>query len=403
MYQSSAHIALVVPGLEFGGGVPRVADLMNKAFTGLGYRVTYFDIATSRKNDLSSRILAPNTWLRRPRIVPAFHNANVLRCGTYFAEVEPLRYRSHALLTDVLNGFDLVFIVAGTPSWANIAKEVKAPVLLQVATTTRWERASRDLKSTGLTRPYRRLMTRIASKFDSKGVQIPIHSFALNEAMKSWIEKHSYPDSGVSLLPPAIDTEFFMPTQAWQSRFPIISVGRLGDERKGWDRLFRAYARLLAEDPTAPELQVVGNGTLSGQNQVLIDVLGIRDRVKIYQDASNELLLYLLQSSSVFVQTSHEEGLGLAALEGMACGLPVIATETEGAKGYVIDGVTGYMLDQDDSKLPKAFAEVVSSFLLSDGAQLALNARNHVIQNYSIDRVMRDLNPILERAIIHRV
>lgn len=55
-----------------------------------------------------------------------------------------------------------------------------------------------------------------------------------------------------------------------------------------------------------------------------------------------------LQRADVYVHPAYQDGLGLAPLEAMACGLPVIVSEDTGMKEYVIEGVNGYVVPTGD-------------------------------------------------------
>src|SRR4029079_5158532 len=82
----------------------------------------------------------------------------------------------------------------------------------------------------------------------------------------------------------------------------------------------------------------------------LMAELGIRDRINIRSDVADEELAGLYRGASVFVQSSHEEGLGISVLEAMACGLPVVATDTYGSRETVDDGVRGVRVPQQTER-----------------------------------------------------
>lgn len=113
------------------------------------------------------------------------------------------------------------------------------------------------------------------------------------------------------------------------SRPVVVCVSRLEME-KDHETLLRAFA-LLPEGT----LWLVGNGSRREDLQRLAKQLGIQQRVKFFghrQDVPE-----LLTSADIFVQSSHYEGFGLAAVEAMASQLPVIATDVPGLREVVGD------------------------------------------------------------------
>jgi glycosyltransferase involved in cell wall biosynthesis len=84
----------------------------------------------------------------------------------------------------------------------------------------------------------------------------------------------------------------------------------------------------------------------------------------------------------VFVIPSHQEGLCIAALEGMSCGVPVISTRCGGPEEYVINDKTGCLVDHDAKCLAEAIMKVLSDSQLRQ--TLGNNARSLVESKYSI-------------------
>jgi glycosyltransferase involved in cell wall biosynthesis len=68
----------------------------------------------------------------------------------------------------------------------------------------------------------------------------------------------------------------------------------------------------------------------------------------------------VLQTLDLFVIPSHQEGLCIAALEAMACGVPVVSTRCGGPEDYVIDGVTGQLVARDPAAMAAAVAAIAA-------------------------------------------
>ena len=95
-------------------------------------------------------------------------------------------------------------------------------------------------------------------------------------------------------------------------------------------------------------------GELLESFQTRVKQLGIEDKVKFlgYRKDVHEIM----QCSDVFAFPSKREGLGLASLEAMAAGLPIIGARTRGIVDYVIDGGTGYLCGV---KTPQDYANAI--------------------------------------------
>ena len=77
--------------------------------------------------------------------------------------------------------------------------------------------------------------------------------------------------------------------------------------------------------------------------------LGVADHVRLLDGRFGDELARLIASSDVLVSASDYEGFGLTLIEGMACGLPVIATAAGGVTDIVVDGETGYLVTPGSS------------------------------------------------------
>jgi len=375
-------VALLVPGLSVGGGVPRVARYFQELFTSQGWDCRIIELATSRRDANSQRLTRPSTWFEKPRVQIAASGRDGF-AGSHFVEVEVLRYLQSSALRRELEHFDFVTVVAGTPAWANAVAGVGRPTILQVATTTGWERESRDREGKWWARPYRTNMTKIVNRLDRRGIQVPDLILVENPAMATWVSANMRSSATVELVPPAIDTRIFAPAATgWERTGPLISVGRLAEKRKGWERLIRAYESSVAVDKSLPDLVLAGRGALSPGLQAAISNSSSRERIHVHRNPTDMELVELLRRASVFVATPFEEGLGLAALEGMACGLPAVVTETEGSKQYVTPGKTGYLLPQQTPTLTTQFRSAVRR-VLDDQGEMSIAARREIEMHYS--------------------
>lgn len=93
-------------------------------------------------------------------------------------------------------------------------------------------------------------------------------------------------------------------------------------------------------------LLMVGDGPDMAEASRLARTLDLGDRVDFLGE--QELVVPLLSASDVLLMPSSQESFGLAALEAMACEVPVVASRVGGLPELVQDGVTGYLHPPDD-------------------------------------------------------
>jgi len=146
-----------------------------------------------------------------------------------------------------------------------------------------------------------------------------------------------------------------------------------------------------------PPLVIAGKGKLAGSVRALIGDLGLHSRVTVQSDVAPSDLVELYRGAAVFLQTSYEEGLGVSVLEAMACGVPVVATETAGTTETVVNGVTGWLVPQaPGADVPRLFARRVLGTLEGDGRAMGARARVRCLETFSRDATLRVFTDLYE-------
>ena len=378
------QIALVTSGYFAGGGVRSVCDFLLAAIERDGRFVVHvIDLATSLADANSVRILAPGSWFRGVCITRSVDgDRTVISVGAVGAELEFQRYRPRTVLDRLLQKYDLVQFVCGIPSWAATAAHVKRPVLLQVATLAEKERRNTWNQNGPVRRLYDAMMFPIVSRCESAGLRRAEVVFAENHWMMEHATRVRGGGRGVIFSPPGVDTDFFYPGVASEP-LTVLGVGRLGDARKNWGLLIRAFLGLQPDLLGRCRLRLVGLGKISSALSAEIAASPHRAQVEILSDVPRNRLAELYREATVFALSSDEEGLGVVILEAMASGLPVVATRCGGPEVLVGPGVNGELVPVGDT--PGFCARLVE--LLGDRercSRMGHQGRTKALADYSI-------------------
>ncbi len=126
---------------------------------------------------------------------------------------------------------------------------------------------------------------------------------------------------------------------------PVLGTVARFDPIKGLDVLLRAFAIVIERLPSA-QLLIIGDGPAAPTLHDLAGSLGLARRVIF--TGSIPRASRGMPALDLYVSASRREGLPLAILEAMACGLPVLATRVPGHVDVVEDGVTGVLVPADE-------------------------------------------------------
>lgn len=154
--------------------------------------------------------------------------------------------------------------------------------------------------------------------------------------------------SKVVIIKPAVDFNFFFQKDIKEcSKFRIVSTGSL-IWIKGYEYALISIKKLIDQNIDC-EYHIIGEGPERQRILYTIQDLGIEKCVFMHGNFCPERVRDQLQTSDVFLLSSLSEGISNAALEAMACGLPVIATNTGGIKEIIDNGENGFLFDPEDT------------------------------------------------------
>lgn len=176
----------------------------------------------------------------------------------------------------------------------------------------------------------------------------------------------------------------------------ILYVGRF-DRRKGIETLVRAVGCPEVKRHSNLKLIIVGGSTPGKKDgkekeriEGIVNELGLKEITTFAGRIEHANLAYYYAAADVCIVPSHYEPFGLVAIEAMACGTPVVASEVGGLKFTVINELTGLLVPPQDER---AFAEAINRILVYPAwaRQLEKDARKRVETMFSWDGVATQL------------
>ncbi len=172
----------------------------------------------------------------------------------------------------------------------------------------------------------------------------------------------------------------------------VLFVGRI-EPLKGVDTLIEAMACQRGRSLGRVTLVIIGGDPDANPQEMsaemarlqqLCDDLCMDHMVLFLGKRAQDTLPYYYSAADVLVMPSHYESFGMVALEAMACGTPVIASQVGGLAYLIKDGETGYHVpDQDPDALCEKLTLLLGNPRLRQemGARAAQYARNYAWEN----------------------
>ena len=378
------HVAVVAPDLRATGGVREKTLFVARALRDqLGASVRVLSLATSRFDGSSILVHQPHTWRRSLVSGYSAEEFSVHHVGAIAAEIEAARYaRRHALLT-LVSDCDVVHVVCGTPAFANAVSGFGGPVVVHFASFVRHERCSESGRPSTLHR-WRHVMTSAVTRIERRALRRADAIIAVNRTRLGEAQALARPGTPAAVVHTGVDTEWFSPGPYREDGY-LLSVGRLSDPRKNLPLLLQGYAAARKRDPRVPDLLLAGPAAPQPEDLALAATLGVTERVRYTGPLSRRALADIYRGASMFVLSSDEEGQGIALVEAMASGLPVVTTSCVGPTEVVTDGIEGILTPVGSQS---ALADAIVS-LSTDSARrrrLSHAARSRAVRNFSLER-----------------
>lgn len=173
--------------------------------------------------------------------------------------------------------------------------------------------------------------------------------------------------------------------------FVVLSVGEL-NENKNHRVIIRALAQVNDE---SIHYVICGKGEQLDALTRLSKELGVESNVHFLGYRTD--VVDICSQSDLFAFPTFREGLGLAALEAMYCGLPLVTSNSRGPVDFMINGETGFVCDPNK---PEDFAKAIRIIKNDNELKLSMQKRNKMLAYpFCVDNVKNEIYNIIEFVI----
>ena len=197
------------------------------------------------------------------------------------------------------------------------------------------------------------------------------------------INQYKLDPTKIKVIPNYVITDVFKPNFRIQRKYDLIFVGRGGNE-KNIDNLLKAMYYLKTEKRKV-SLLMVGGCCFDIKVKQMIDKYELN--VTFKGNVPNFELPQIINQARLFILPSYYEGHPKVLIEAMSCGMPCIGTDVIGIRENIEHLVTGYLCTTDFKGIADAIYSLLSDESLQ--AKLGKNARNHILKNYSLDKILQ--------------
>jgi glycosyltransferase involved in cell wall biosynthesis len=371
------RLAIVTQDPANYGGVLRLVEYIYRRAEGVGVDpcIVHYgrfaehpELSVSIANLLRGEL---NIWPTLKRYT--FRGMNAVAIGATLPEWEPNRIRANALWKKELANYEGFLLVTGAAHTGAPLAAVQLPFASWISATVAADRAERLKSSRSLSTLIERLGMLSILNSERKVLQAACCVMAVSNAAKE--ELSSVSEHLPEVWPFPVDTGRFTPDSNAQILPRFLFVGRANDPRKRIQLFLEACAELhhLMPDRLFEAVIVSSVSVETGDKSV-----------RFVSNISDAELIDLYRPSTAMVLTSEQEGLGIAAMEAMACGTPVISTRCGGTETFIEDNISGLFVAADARKIAEAMLSLMTQPALR--GRLGSAARTRIASAFSEHR-----------------
>ena len=203
------------------------------------------------------------------------------------------------------------------------------------------------------------------------------------------------------MIRPADPDAFHRGFPQTQGKRIVLFLGRIHPKKQP-ALLLQAFAEVAKQDPTV-HLVFAGpdEGTYTAHLRVEATQQGISDRVSFLGELGTDAAREAYAAAAVFVLPSHQENFGIAIVEAMAAGRPVIVSDRVGLAKEISDAGAGLVISPDQPNLTNALLEILSNERAA--GKMGENGRALALERFTWPNVAQRVLEMYDAAIVKSV
>lgn len=203
----------------------------------------------------------------------------------------------------------------------------------------------------------------------------------------------SYTKNSITVIPNIVNTSNFNIKEITKDKFVFVSVSNL-KKSKNVDLTIKAFAKNFKDNKNVI-LQIAGEGEEMAPLKELSRELGVEDQVIFHGRVERKDMPSLLQNSDCFVLPSQFETFGVAYIEALACGLPIITTKCGGPEDFYREDL-GCMIEVgDEEALRKSMIYVMNNIENYDKKELSNYVKNKFSEGIVVNQIIKVFNNLI--------
>lgn len=213
---------------------------------------------------------------------------------------------------------------------------------------------------------------------------------AVSKSTKESLIKHRFPTNKIKIVYHGVDIEKFCPSIHEKikvrkemnipvSNLIIVSTARF-DTVKRLDRLIETF-HVLALQRKNISLVLAGNGPAYHTLIAQVDKLNLDIKKRVYFLGHQDNIAEILQACDIYVLPSDSEGLPIATLEAMSCGLITVVTNTGGLPEIIQNGLNGFLVEKSLDGILNGLTKALS-LTPEERNKISENARRFIKSNF---------------------
>lgn len=246
------------------------------------------------------------------------------------------------------------------------------------------------------------LKKKILEKNLSSYEAIASTSYCMAEETKKYLKENKK----IYITPFGVDTNLFKNLNYKKDKNKII-IGNVKtlSSNYGIDYLIKAIKELeniLEKDIfNKIEVHIYGKGEQEKELKQLAITLGLKEKVKFMGFIKNTEVPKVINKMDIFVVPSIMESFGVAAVEAMACEIPVIVSDADGLKEVTVDNETGFIVPKKDEK---AIANRLKELILNENLRKTFgkNGRKRVLELYDWNNNVDNMIEIYKEMVLKK-